>query len=123
MQLHLHLLMSFYCVQYAQFVRLMERLLQCGAAEKEFVQSFRRSVTVQSKKQPIEPVQHDAQGMAFSTSEGNGIPRREVSSTMTVKLQGLLLAVALWDSFDWFFCLFLPLLRWNSTIFKISLKF
>lgn len=70
MQLHLHLLMSFCCVQYAQFVRLMERLLQCGAAE-EFVQSFRRSVTVQSKKQPIEPMQHDAQGMAFSTSKGN----------------------------------------------------
>ncbi|XP_008151632.1 28S ribosomal protein S9, mitochondrial [Eptesicus fuscus] len=55
---------------YAQFVQLMERLLQCGAAAEEFVQSFRRSVTVQSKKQPIEPVQHDAQGMAFSTSEG-----------------------------------------------------
>ncbi|XP_059514917.1 small ribosomal subunit protein uS9m isoform X1 [Myotis daubentonii] len=54
---------------YAQFVRLMERLLQSGAAG-EFVQRFRRSVTVQSKKQPIEPVQHDAQGMAFSTSEG-----------------------------------------------------
>ncbi|XP_045443235.1 28S ribosomal protein S9, mitochondrial isoform X3 [Pipistrellus kuhlii] len=55
---------------YRQFVRLMERLLQSGAAEEEFVQSFRRSVTVQSKKQPIEPVQRDAQGMAFSTSEG-----------------------------------------------------
>ncbi|KAK1327705.1 hypothetical protein QTO34_012850 [Cnephaeus nilssonii] len=54
---------------YAQFVQLMERLLQCGAAAEDFVQSFRRSVTVQSKKQPIEPVQHDAQGMAFSTSE------------------------------------------------------
>lgn len=71
MQLHLHLVMSFYCVQYRQFVQLMERLLQSGAAEEEFVQSFRRSVTVQSKQQPIEPVQRDAQGMAFSTSEGN----------------------------------------------------
>ncbi|CAK6435394.1 unnamed protein product [Pipistrellus nathusii] len=55
---------------YRQFVQLMERLLQSGAAEEEFVQSFRRSVTVQSKQQPIEPVQRDAQGMAFSTSEG-----------------------------------------------------
>lgn len=87
MQLHLHLLMSFHCVQYAQFVQLMERLLQCGAAAEDFVQRFRRSVTVQSKKQPIKPVQHDAQGMAFSTSEGNGIPRREVSSVTTMKLQ------------------------------------
>lgn len=55
---------------YRQFVRLMERLLQSGAAEEDFVQGFRRSVTVQSKKQPIEPVQRDAQGRAFSTSEG-----------------------------------------------------
>ncbi|KAF6104874.1 mitochondrial ribosomal protein S9 [Phyllostomus discolor] len=57
---------------YAQFIRLLERLLtlQCGAAEKEFLQSFRRSVTIQSKKQLIEPVQYDEQGMAFSTSEG-----------------------------------------------------
>nr|KAF6429910.1 mitochondrial ribosomal protein S9 [Molossus molossus] len=57
---------------YAQFVRLLERLLtlQCGAAEEEFVQRFRRSVTVQSKKQLIEPLQYDEKGMAFSTSEG-----------------------------------------------------
>nr|KAF6448055.1 mitochondrial ribosomal protein S9 [Rousettus aegyptiacus] len=57
---------------YAQFIRLLERLwaLQCGATEEEFVQSFRRSVTIQSKKQLIEPLQYDEQGMAFSTSEG-----------------------------------------------------
>lgn len=105
-------------MQYAQFVRLMERLLQCGAAEEEFVQSFRRSVTVQSKKQPIEPVQHDAQGMAFSTSEGNGTPRREVSSMTAMNLQGFLFAIALLDSFDWFVCLFLLLLPWNSSFLR-----
>lgn len=79
MQLHLHLLMNFYCLQYAQFIRLLERLwaLQCGATEEEFVRSFRRSVTIQSKKQLIEPLQYDEQGMAFSTSEGNDIPWRE----------------------------------------------
>ncbi|CAD7677287.1 small ribosomal subunit protein uS9m isoform 1-T1 [Lycaon pictus] len=56
---------------YAQFIRLLERLLtlHCGS-EEEFVQRFRRSVTIQSKKQLIEPVQYDEQGMAFSTSEG-----------------------------------------------------
>ncbi|XP_012593118.1 small ribosomal subunit protein uS9m [Microcebus murinus] len=55
-----------------QFIQLLEKLLtlQCGAAEEEFVQRFRRSVTIQSKKQLIEPVQYDEQGMAFSRSEG-----------------------------------------------------
>lgn len=78
MQLHLHLLMNFYCLQYAQFIRLLERLLtlQRGGAEEEFVQRFRRSVTIQSKKQLIEPVQYDEQGMAFSRSEGNDVPWR-----------------------------------------------
>ncbi|XP_020035258.1 small ribosomal subunit protein uS9m isoform X2 [Castor canadensis] len=57
---------------YMQFIRLLEKLLtlQYGPAEEEFVQRFRRSVTIQSKKQLIEPVQYDEQGMAFSTSEG-----------------------------------------------------
>ncbi|XP_053444532.1 28S ribosomal protein S9, mitochondrial [Nycticebus coucang] len=57
---------------YMHFIQLLEKLLtlQCGAAEEEFVQRFRRSVTIQSKKQLIEPVQYDEQGMAFSTSEG-----------------------------------------------------
>ncbi|XP_004704392.1 28S ribosomal protein S9, mitochondrial [Echinops telfairi] len=57
---------------YAQFIRMLERLLtlQCNAAEEEFVQRFRRSVTIQSKQQLIEPVQYDQQGLAFSTGEG-----------------------------------------------------
>ncbi|XP_049640381.1 28S ribosomal protein S9, mitochondrial [Suncus etruscus] len=57
---------------YAQFIQLLERLLtlQCAASEEEFVRRFRRSVTIQSNKQLIEPVQYDEQGMAFSTSEG-----------------------------------------------------
>ncbi|XP_029792953.1 28S ribosomal protein S9, mitochondrial isoform X2 [Suricata suricatta] len=55
---------------YAQFIRLLERLLTVQRdAEEEFVQQFRRSVTIQSKKQLIEPLQYDEQGMAFSTSE------------------------------------------------------
>ncbi|XP_060225953.1 small ribosomal subunit protein uS9m isoform X2 [Meriones unguiculatus] len=57
---------------YAQFIRLLEKLLTlpCGPAEEEFVQKFRRSITIQSKKQLIEPVQYDGRGMAFSTSTG-----------------------------------------------------
>lgn len=78
MQLHLRLLMNFYCLQYGHFIRLLERLLtlQYDAAE-EFVQRFRRSITIHSKKQLIEPLQYDEQGMAFSRSEGNDIPWRE----------------------------------------------
>ncbi|XP_057598614.1 28S ribosomal protein S9, mitochondrial [Hippopotamus amphibius kiboko] len=58
---------------YAQFIRLLEKLsaLPCGAAKEEFVSKFRRSVTIQSKKQLIEPLQYDEQGMAFSTGQGN----------------------------------------------------
>lgn len=72
MQLHSHLLMNFYCLQYAQFIRLLERLsaLPCDAVEEEFVGRFRRTVTVQSKKHLIEPLQYDEQGMAFSTGQG-----------------------------------------------------
>ncbi|XP_066123965.1 small ribosomal subunit protein uS9m isoform X2 [Saccopteryx bilineata] len=57
---------------YVQFIQLLERLLAVpgGATGEEFVQRFRRSVTVQSNKQLIEPVQHDKQGRAFSTSHG-----------------------------------------------------
>lgn len=78
MQLHPHLLMNFYCLQYAQFIRLLERLsaLPCDAAEEEFVGRFRRTVTVQSKKHLIEPLQYDEQGMAFSTGRGNAPWRR-----------------------------------------------
>ncbi|XP_007108429.1 small ribosomal subunit protein uS9m [Physeter macrocephalus] len=58
---------------YAQFIQLLERLsaLPCDAAEEEFVGRFRRSVTLQSKKQLIEPLQYDEKGMAFSTGQGN----------------------------------------------------
>ena len=78
MQLHSHLLMNFYCLQYAQFIRLLERLsaLPCDAAEEEFVGRFRRTVTVQSKKHLIEPLQYDEQGMAFSTGQGKAPWRR-----------------------------------------------
>ncbi|XP_055256092.1 28S ribosomal protein S9, mitochondrial isoform X3 [Moschus berezovskii] len=58
---------------YAQFIRLLERLsaLPCDASEEEFVGRFRRTVTVQSKKHLIEPLQCDDQGLAFSTGQGN----------------------------------------------------
>ncbi|CAO2608015.1 28S ribosomal protein S9, mitochondrial [Lemmus lemmus] len=57
---------------YVQFIRLLEKLLTLpyGPAEEEFMQRFRKSITVQSKRQVIEPVQYDERGMAFSTSEG-----------------------------------------------------
>ncbi|KAL2774363.1 28S ribosomal protein S9, mitochondrial, partial [Daubentonia madagascariensis] len=72
---------------YMQFIRLLEKLLtlQCGAGEEEFVQRFRRSVAIQSKKQLLEPVQYDEQGMAFSTSEGK---RKSAKAAATVHERG-----------------------------------
>ncbi|XP_003794367.1 28S ribosomal protein S9, mitochondrial [Otolemur garnettii] len=72
---------------YMHFIQLLEKLLtlQCGAAEEEFVQRFRRSVTIQSKKQLIEPVRYDEQGMAFSTSEGK---RKSAKAEATVYERG-----------------------------------
>nr|XP_042115625.1 28S ribosomal protein S9, mitochondrial-like [Peromyscus maniculatus bairdii] len=57
---------------YVKFIQLLEKLLTLpyGPAEEEFVQMFRRSVTIQSKKQVIELVQYDEKGMAFSNSRG-----------------------------------------------------
>nr|XP_010957398.1 28S ribosomal protein S9, mitochondrial [Camelus bactrianus] len=57
---------------YAQFIRLLERLLAlpCREAEEEFVSRFRRSVTVPSRRQLMEPLQHTEQGTAFSTGAG-----------------------------------------------------
>ncbi|XP_006163847.1 28S ribosomal protein S9, mitochondrial isoform X1 [Tupaia chinensis] len=72
---------------YTQFIRLLERLLTmpCNTAEEEFVQRFRRSVTIQSKKQLIEPVQYDERGMAFSRSEGK---RKTATAEAVVYGQG-----------------------------------
>lgn len=82
MQLHSHLLMNFYCPQYAQLIRLLEKLLamQCGPAEEEFVQRFRRHVPMQSQKQLSVPLQHDEQGVAFSSSEGNSVRAGQINS-------------------------------------------
>lgn len=70
---------------YVQFIRLLEKLLTLpyGPAEEEFVKRFRKSVTVQSKKQVIEPVQYDEQGLAFSTSEG----RRKSATAQAIVYQ------------------------------------
>ncbi|XP_036023638.1 28S ribosomal protein S9, mitochondrial isoform X2 [Onychomys torridus] len=72
---------------YVQFVRLLEKLLTLpyGPAEEQFVQRFRKSVTIQSKKQVIEPVQCDEQGKAFSTSEGR---RKSATAQAVVYEQG-----------------------------------
>ncbi|NIG59393.1 28S ribosomal protein S9, mitochondrial [Pontoporia blainvillei] len=72
---------------YAQFIRLLERLsaLPCDEAEEEFVGRFRRSVTIQSNKQLIEPLQYDEKGMAFSTGQGN---RKTAKAKVTVYDRG-----------------------------------
>lgn len=118
---------EFYCLQYTQFIRLLEKLLTlpCGPAEEDFVRRFRRSVTVQSKKQLIEPVQYDEQGMAFSTSEGNGFPHGEGSLSSGLRLDGDgVWAVALQNTLTPLLTL-LPL-RWVSqfkTPLEVSVSF
>ena len=107
-----------YCLQYVQFIRLLEKLLTLpyGPAEEELVQRFRKSVTVQSKKQVIEPVQYDERGMAFSTSEGNDIPQRDLSPLKTQKpiLLMLLLSRTYWFCWDFLFIYLLLMLHWVS---------
>lgn len=122
MQLHSHLLMNFYCLQYTQFIRLLERLsaLPCDAAEEEFVGRFRRTVTIQSKKHLIEPLQYDEQGMAFSTGQGNapwrgGAPPSVGRPWGCVCSRPLLFVLSV--------CLFLLLLHWISEVLRFLLTF
>lgn len=94
---------EFYCLQYVQFIRLLEKLLTLpyGPAEEELVQRFRKSVTVQSKKQVIEPVQRDERGMAFSTSEGMAFHGEAQVHARRKNRLFLLLSSAYW--FCWVF--------------------
>ena len=75
MQLHLHPhpLMNFYCLQYLQFIQLFEKLvaLPCCSIEEDYLLKFRKEIFLQSRKQIIEPLKYDEQGVAFSTAEGN----------------------------------------------------
>lgn len=82
--------------------------MPCDAAEEEFVGRFRRSVTIQSKKQLIEPLQYDEKGVAFSTGQGNAPVEREHPPPPRPpaedwEIAGCLFALALWCSF----CLFI----------------
>ena len=71
---------------YVQFIRLLEKLLTLpyGPVEEEFVQRFRKSLAVQSKKQVIEPCSTE-RGMAFSASEGR---RKSATAQATVSEHG-----------------------------------
>ncbi|XP_058523436.1 small ribosomal subunit protein uS9m [Ochotona princeps] len=72
---------------YAQLIRLLGKLLatQCGPAEEEFVQRFRRHVPMQSQKQLSVPLQYDEHGVAFSSGEGK---RKTAKAEATVYEQG-----------------------------------
>ncbi|XP_062066008.1 small ribosomal subunit protein uS9m [Lepus europaeus] len=72
---------------YTRFIRLLEKLLalQCGPAEEEFVQRFRRQVPTQSQQQLSEPVQYDERGVAFSACEGK---RKSAKAEAVVYEQG-----------------------------------
>ncbi|MBN3308518.1 RT09 protein, partial [Amia calva] len=73
---------------YTRFVQLLERILAqpyCSI-EEEYIHKFRRQLEVQSKKQKIEPLQYDADGIAFSMGEGR---RKTATATTVVRDNGL----------------------------------
>ncbi|XP_053240217.1 28S ribosomal protein S9, mitochondrial isoform X1 [Podarcis raffonei] len=57
---------------YSRCIQLLEKLvaMPCHEIEDDYVQKFRKQLPVQSKKQNIEPLQYDEQGLAFSAAEG-----------------------------------------------------
>ncbi|XP_006639311.1 small ribosomal subunit protein uS9m [Lepisosteus oculatus] len=69
-------------LDYAHFIQLLERILTLPycATEEEYIHRFRRELEIQSKKQKVEPLQHDDNGIAFSVGEG----RRKTASAVAV---------------------------------------
>ncbi|MBN3272547.1 RT09 protein, partial [Polyodon spathula] len=72
---------------YVRFIQLLERILALPycSREEEYIQRFRRTLEVQSKKQKIEPLQYDENKVAFSTGEGR---RKTATATATVRDNG-----------------------------------
>ncbi|XP_067889923.1 28S ribosomal protein S9, mitochondrial isoform X1 [Heterodontus francisci] len=72
---------------YVHFLQLLERMLTlpyCSIKE-EYVLKFRRKMEDQSKKQIIEPLQFDENGIAFSKGEGQ---RKTAKATVIVRDHG-----------------------------------
>uniref|UniRef100_UPI00398E6341 small ribosomal subunit protein uS9m n=1 Tax=Pristiophorus japonicus TaxID=55135 RepID=UPI00398E6341 len=72
---------------YVHFLQLLERMLTlpyCSIKE-EYVLKFRRKMEDQSKKQIIEPLQFDENGVAFSKGEGQ---RKTAKATVIVRDRG-----------------------------------
>ncbi|XP_041054870.1 28S ribosomal protein S9, mitochondrial isoform X1 [Carcharodon carcharias] len=72
---------------YMHFLQLLERMLSlpyCSIKE-EYVLKFRRKLEDQSKKQIIEPLQFDENGVAFSKGEGQ---RKTAKATAIVRDHG-----------------------------------
>lgn len=57
---------------YLRFIQLAERLLSMPycSLEENFILKFRKPLEVQSRKQEIPELQHDARGVAFSVADG-----------------------------------------------------
>ncbi|KAJ7421203.1 28S ribosomal protein S9, mitochondrial [Willisornis vidua] len=68
---------------YSRFIQLLEKLMAspCSDIEEKYIQKFSREVPVQMQKVVIEPLQHDEQGVAFSTGEGK---RKTARATVVV---------------------------------------
>ncbi|XP_020639698.3 small ribosomal subunit protein uS9m [Pogona vitticeps] len=68
---------------YLQFIQLFEKLvaLPCCSIEEDYLLKFRKEIFLQSRKQIIEPLKYDEQGVAFSMAEGK---RKTARATVTV---------------------------------------
>ncbi|XP_067842303.1 28S ribosomal protein S9, mitochondrial [Heptranchias perlo] len=72
---------------YVHFLQLLERMLTLpySSIEEEYVLKFRRKMEDQSKKQIIEPLQFDENGVAFSKGEGQ---RKTAKATVIIRDHG-----------------------------------
>ncbi|KAM4796790.1 small ribosomal subunit protein uS9m [Rhinophrynus dorsalis] len=72
---------------YLQVIKMLERLLTLPycTIEEDYVLTFRKKLEVQSKKQVVNPLQYDENGMAFSTGEGK---RKTAQATAVVRENG-----------------------------------
>ncbi|XP_038673744.1 28S ribosomal protein S9, mitochondrial isoform X1 [Scyliorhinus canicula] len=72
---------------YMHFLQLLERMLSLSycSIKEEYVLKFRRKMEDQSKKQIIEPLQFDENGVAFSKGEGQ---RKTAKATVIVRDHG-----------------------------------
>ncbi|XP_056412080.1 28S ribosomal protein S9, mitochondrial [Hyla sarda] len=72
---------------YLYFLQTMERLVSLphSSIEQDYIHRYCKNLEIQSKKQMVNPLQYDENGVAFSTGEGK---RKTAEATAIVRDQG-----------------------------------